>query len=260
LNVVPEVAPTVFREAGHVVLDGALRTAGQLAPDLEVSGVLGIGRRSDALVHAARGAALLVLGRETRTGVERVLTGTTTAAAAAHAACDVVVVPSFWTADEAPGGVVVGVRSEHDAGDVIARAMAEAAWRRCPLTAVTAWHLADAYLDRVEARTHTDEWRTNGLADLEHLVAPLRLSYPDVEVDLDVVHGRPASVLLSASRGADLLVLTRRHFTLPPHERLGGVAHAVLRLSDVPVLVVPSNHSRAESVDLVLEAAGAPQK
>ena len=260
LNVVPVVAPISFRDAGRTVLDNALESVRELAPDLDVSGALEFGGRSSALVAAARDAGLLVLGRETRAGLERVLTGTTTASAAAHAPCDVVVVPSFWTAGDTRGRVVVGVRSAHDAGDVLARGMGEAAWRTCRLTAVMAWRLPDAYLDTIEARTHADEWEANGKADLERLVAPLRPTYPDVEVDLEVIHGRPASVLLSAAQEADLLVVTRRRFTLPPHERLGGVAHAVLRLSDVPVLVVPASHAQAASDDLVLEAAGAPVK
>ncbi len=261
LNVIPVIAPVDFRDAGQELLDAAVEKARGLAPDLDVLGTLAVGRRSDALAESARAAGLLVLGRETRTGVDRFLTGTTTAAAAAHAPCDVVVVPSFWTEPASSRKVVVGVRSVHDAGDAVARAMAEAAWRQCPLTAVMAWHVPDVYLDRIESRTHADEWRANGTADLTGLVAPLRPLHPEVTVDLAVVHGRPAPVLLSAAEDADLLVVTRRHFTLPPHERLGGVAHAVLRLSDVPVLVVPSGHHGADDTpELVLEAAGAPVK
>ncbi len=257
LNVVPAVSPVVFTDAGRVLLDEALVAARELAPDLDVTGVLKVGRRSDALIDAAREAALLVIGRETRTGVERMLTGTTTAAAAAHARCDVVMVPSFWTSRSAPRRVVVGVRSVGEAGEVVRRAAAEAAWRHCPLTAVMAWHVPDLNLDRIEVRTHAEEWERNGLVVLEHLVAPLGLIHPDLDIDLRVIHGRPAAVLLAAAKDCDLLVVTRRHATLPPHERLGGVAHAVLRLSDVPVLVVPSAHAHVEGPDPVLETRGA---
>lgn len=257
LNVVPVIAPQTLRGAGQAVLDAATRTARELGPDLEVTGQLEVGRRSDALVFAARNASLLVLGRESRTGVDRLLTGTTTAAAAAHAPCDVVVVPSFWTGDDARGRVVVGVRSLREAGDVVDHAFAEAAWRGAGLLAVTAWHIPDLYLDKIEARTHASEWVDAGTAELEQLVRPLRQTHPNVEVELRVVHGRPASVLLGASADSDLLVLTRRHASLPPHERLGSVGRAVLRLSDVPVLVVPST-STSETHDLVLEEAGAP--
>jgi nucleotide-binding universal stress UspA family protein len=260
LNVVPAVAPIAFRDAGQEVLDSALAAARELGPDLDVDGALLIGRRANALVDASRDAALLVLGRETRSRIDRLLTGTTTAATAAHASCDVAVVPSFWTQGDEPRRVVVGVRSVTDARAGLARAMSEAAWRGCPLTAVMAWHIPDVYLDRIEARTHAEEWTANGKADLEYLVAPLRATYPDVDVDLEVVHGRPASVLLSAAESSALLVLTRRHFSIPPHERLGGVGHSVLRLSDVPVLVVPSGHERMVTPELRLEAAGAPLK
>ena len=85
LNVIPVIAPVDFRDAGQELLDAAVEKARGLAPDLDVLGTLAVGRRSDALAESARAAGLLVLGRETRTGVDRFLTGTTTAAAAAHA-------------------------------------------------------------------------------------------------------------------------------------------------------------------------------
>ena len=257
LNVVPAVAPQVLRGAGQGVLDTAMSTARELGPDLDLTGQLLVGRRSDAIVSVAKDAELLVLGRETRKGVDRLLTGTTTAAATAHAACDVVVVPSFWTGDHVRGRVVVGVRSVHDAGDVAARGLAEAAWRGVGLEIVTAWHLPDAYLDKIEARSHGDEWVDAGMADLKSLLQPLRASFPDVDVQLRVVHGRPAAVLLDAAADSELLILTRRHAAVPPHERFGGVGRAVLRLSDVPVLVVPSSRT-TEADHLVLEGAGAP--
>jgi nucleotide-binding universal stress UspA family protein len=150
----------------------------------------------------------------------------------------VVVVPSFWTEDRLRR-VVVGVRSGQDARIAVARAFAEAAWRRCPLTVVMAWSLPDPYLDRIELRTHEQDWVTAGTAEIEKLVDPHRSANPDLDVAITVRHGRPASVLLAAADGSDLLVVTRRRFALPPHERLGGVGQALLRASDVPVLVVP---------------------
>jgi nucleotide-binding universal stress UspA family protein len=188
------------------------------------------------------------------------LTGTTTAAVAAHAPCDVVVVPSFWTADHPRGRVVVGLKSRQNAHELLSQAFSEAAARDAALTIVTAWELADPYFDRIELRTHADEWSSNGKQLVMELTQDLRAAHPDVAVEARVVHGPPARVLLTASEDSDLLVVSRRRFAFPPYGHLGGVGHSLLRLSDVPVHVVPYVPEPAEDEDLALEAAGAPLK
>ena len=75
------------------------------------------------------------------------------------------------------------------------------------------------------------------------------------------MHGAPARVLLHASTDSDLLVVSRRRLVLPPYGHLGGVVHDVLRLSDVPVLVVPFVADGTEDLeDLVLETEGVPDQ
>lgn len=260
LTLGPPVALTDFQDAGRAVVAHALQTARDLGPDLEIDTLLLSGERSDTIVSAARDAQLLVVGRETRSGLDRLLTGTTTAAAAAHAPCSAVVVPSWWVGDRSHGRVVVGVKSAHDAEELVEEALAEAAAREASLTAVMAWHIADPYLDRIEVRTHEADWVANGTEELERLLAPARERFPEVPVEVHVVHGQPARVLLDASEHSDLLLVSRRRFALPPYGRLGGVGHSLLRLSEVPVQVVPYAHTVAEGDRLVLEEAGAPLK
>ena len=66
-------------------------------------------------------------------------------------------------------------------------------------------------------------------------------------------------MLLHASADSDLLVVSRRRLTLPPYGHLGGVVHDLLRLSEVPVLVVPFVADRTEDLeDLVLERKASP--
>ena len=256
---------------GASLLDEAAATVRRLAPDLEVVTHFSHGPRASSLVDLTAGAQLMVVGRETRRGLERVLTGATTAAVASRAHCDVVVVPSFWSADHTKGRVVVGVKSRRDSHELLSRAYAEASARGASLTLVTAWELADPYLDRIELRTHADQWRADGQCLLDDLAADWRPAYPDVAVETRVEHGTAATVLLGASADSDLLLVSRRHHALPPLGHLGGVAHAVLRRSDVPVLVVAhpdategSGHGEGstelELDDLTLEEAGAALK
>ena len=141
------------------VLDRAEREAREPSPDLSVSTCLLDGRRVRAIVDAAADAQLVVLGRETRHGLERVCTGSTTAGVASAARCPVIVVPGDWQPREGAGEgrtVVVGIGRVEGAPDLMATAYAWASSRGAPITVVHAWEMADNYLDRIETRTHTD--------------------------------------------------------------------------------------------------------
>jgi nucleotide-binding universal stress UspA family protein len=213
-------------------------------------------------VEAAQDARLVVVGRESQHGLDRILVGAVTAAVAAHAPCDVAVVPSFWTGEHSRGQVVAALKSRSNAHAVLGSAFAQAHALGAGLTVVTAWELPDPYLDRIELRTHSEEWEEEGRRVIEEVATEWRTRYPGVPVEVRVQHGRAAEVLLAASRDSDLLVLSRRHHAVPPYGHLGGVAHAVLRVSDVPVVVVPfaDVHPDAAEDVLLLEESGAPIK
>ena len=186
---VPAVRPAVPSELSvHArrVLDRTAREARELAPGLSVSTVLVDGRRVRAIVDAAADAQLVVVGRETRHGLERVLTGATTAGVASHARCPVVVVPGDWQPGRSAGEggtVVVGIRRVADAADLMATAYAWASSRGASITVVHAWEMADAYLDRIEARTHADEWQALGEQLLGEALGDWRDQHPDVSVE-----------------------------------------------------------------------------
>jgi len=257
LSLGPATPMVDLQKIGAELLADAERTAHDLGPDLEVHSVLTRGERTTGIAKAAAGAQLLVVGRESRRGIERLITGTATASVAAHAPCDVVVVPSFWVDDVTHGRVVVGIKTERNSHELLSQAFGEAASRDASLRLVTAWHLADPYFDSVEVRTHAEDWQREGTERLVELSADWRTTYPDVPVETRVVHGPAARMLLLESAESDLLVISRRRFSLPPYGQLGGVGHDLLRLSDVPVHVVPYVADSAPAdEELVLEAAG----
>jgi nucleotide-binding universal stress UspA family protein len=260
LSLGPAVPMADLQQTGVDLLHEAEQTVRQQAPALEVATVLTRGERTTGVVKAAEDAQLLVVGRESRRGIERMLTGTATAGIATHAGCDVVVVPSFWVDADRRGLVVVGIKHGRDTHELLARAFAEAATRGATLRMVNAWHVSDPYFDTIEFRTHSEDWQNHGIQLLHEISTEARADYPDVPVEARVVHGRPARVLLQESAGSDLLVISRRRLALPPYGQLGGVGHDVLRLSDVPVQVVPYVHDPARQGELVLEEAGAALK
>jgi nucleotide-binding universal stress UspA family protein len=248
-------------EVGVDLIERAGKTVRELAPDLAVATVLTRGERTTEVVKAAEDAQVLVVGRESRRGIERLLTGPATASIAAHAHCDVVVVPSFWVDSYPHGCVVAGVKSSHNTAELLSHAFSEATARHVSLRLVTAWHLADPYSDSIEARTHAADWEQNGKEALAEVTADWRTAFPQVEVEIRVVHGRAARVLLHASEDSDLLLISRRRLALPPYGQLGGVGHDLLRLSEIPVQVVPYVADPVtENEELVLEEAGTPLK
>jgi nucleotide-binding universal stress UspA family protein len=258
----PATRPTLPSELSvHArrVLDRIAREARALAPGLSVSTVLMDGRRVRAIVDAAADAAqLVVVGRETRHGVERVLTGSTTAGVASAARCPVVVVPGDWSPRQGAGDgptVVVGLRRVGDAADLMAAAYTWASSRGASITVVHAWQMADSYLDRIETRTHADDWQARGEQLLGEALGTWRDQHPDVSVQTHVVHGHAASVLAAAAKTADLLVVRRAH-EHRPWDHLGATVRALLLSSPTPVEVVPAHGGPEPDPDLVLEESG----
>ena len=84
-----------------------------------------------------------------------------------------------------------------------------------------AWELPDPYLDRIEARSHADEWHELGQQMLDEALGDWRDRHPHVSIETRVVHGHAASVLVAAAEAADLLVVRRAH-EHRPFDHLGA--------------------------------------
>jgi hypothetical protein len=116
--------------------------------------------------------------------------------------------------------------------------------------------MADPYVDRIEARTHAEEWESLGEQLLDEALADWRRQHPDVPVETRVIHGHAASVLVEAAKGADLVVVRRAHENRP-FDHLGATVRALLLASPAPVEIVPSHAGFRTDADLVLEQSGA---
>ncbi|MFC8597319.1 universal stress protein [Isoptericola sp. NPDC057191] len=248
MNYPREALVDVARE----ILDKAVAAARESAPDLRVDGVLRQGRRVAELVAAAAPGSLLVLGRETRHGIDRVYVGSTTAGVAARATVPVAVVDRDWQPSER-GRVLVGV--EPASAEVLAYAFPLAAARHALLQVRHVWKVPDPYAALDRERAVTGEWVVAATRLLESTVADWRDSFPDVEVEIGVVPGRPAQELVDAAAGADVLVLARRRRDLEHLGRLGPTTRAVLGHAGTPVEVVPLT-GVPKHAPLVLERFG----
>ena len=258
LSIAPMVplAPEDVEGMGQALLDRAEATVRGLAPGLEVESRIEFGSRPIELAHGAADARLLVVGRDGRPLLERAFTGDVAAGVAARSEVPVVEVPADWQPETPRGVVLVGFKSPDHADVLLGDAITLAAEAKAVLVVVHAWKLPGGYDDVITSRVAADEWRDRAMSELETLLAPWCAAYPDVEVEMRVVHDRPAHALALASKEADVLVLVRRAHGVPAAAHLGGTARALLRSADCPVRIVAPDAPPLLPA-LALEDAGA---
>ena len=236
------LTPAELDETAEGILAHSERVARITGPELREIGIrMPRGSRVRGIVDASVDARLLVLGRD-RSFVQRLVSGRTSAGVAERAACPVESVPPDWQDTPRFGAVLVGVRSPVDAVPLLAHAFPVAAGRAARLVVLHAWKLPTGYDDIISSRVALSEWETRTIAELEPLLEPWRTTYPELPVEIRVVHDRPVHALVQASEHADLLIVMRRPHGVAGGFHLGGTARAVLRAAQCTVRVVPPEH------------------
>jgi nucleotide-binding universal stress UspA family protein len=211
-------------------------------PDLVVATEVGEGRASAVLLAAAdsHDAALVVVGATGLGALPRAVLGSTAAELVHDAARPVVVVRGDRTRESARAPVVLGTGGTDAADHAVGFAFEFSARRGCPLHVVHAW--SDSPLDVLatlglwEPGTNTDE-----VADHidEYVLGAERRRHPSVDVDVRVVHDRPARALVEQAAAAGLLVVGSRGRGAVRRALLGSVSHAAIYHAPCPVAVVP---------------------
>jgi len=245
------VAPdAVVRRAGRELLARGETLARRTEPHIDVTTTLLIGSRPEAIVDKAHDADLLVVGALPHDLLGRLWDGSTVTGVAARATCPVAVIPEAQP-DARTHRVVVGLKSTKNLDQLLSAAFAVASQTSSELRIVHAWKLLTPCENAVAERLPTPEFEIEEGRAIEGLLVDLRLAYPNVPVQVDLVHGQPGRVLVEASKDADVLVISR-----PAHggfvHHLGATARAVLRETHCAVLVVPPGDA-----DVPLPYAGA---
>ena len=233
------VAPDAsMHKAAHAVLGQAADLAEATVPGLHVTTTLLLGSRVDALVRHTTDAALLAVGAPPHGLAERLWTGSTVTGAAARVRCPLVIVPPEQGSAPRTGRVVVGLKTTRHAEHLLGAAFAVAQQTQCDLRVVHAWRMLSGYDDMIADRTTRSEKVTELVRSIEDNLIDLRLAYPEVQVEVEVLHRQAAFALTEESEDADLLLISR-----PAHggfvHYLGSTARAVIREARCPVEVVP---------------------
>ncbi|MER7276203.1 universal stress protein [Dactylosporangium sp. NPDC000244] len=187
---------------------------GVCAPSSAAAALLGLG---DA------GARMLVVGNRGAGGLANLLLGSVSQQVATHAKVPVAVVRG--RSDPSFGPVVVGVDGSVSGDHALGFAFEAAQARGRALVAVR------AYAPGIGDDSHER-------AGLEESLATWSAKFPDVPVAKLVAAGRPAEVLVDASRTATLVVVGSRGHGGFSGLLLGSVGQQLMHHADCPVLIV----------------------
>jgi nucleotide-binding universal stress UspA family protein len=206
-----------------------------------------------ALHHAAddADAALIVLGAAHRTGIGRVVPGTTADAVLHAAPCAVAIAPAGYAeaASHEPFGVVAAAVDGGDETERVARvaaAIARRAQGRLRLINVVEWPYRDGPLYAGGGGAGAlRELMGEGADDvLERAAAAAGSGIP---VERRPAEGHVAEALAHQSDGADLLVMGSRGYGPLRRIVLGSATSRILAAAAIPVLIVPRR--TAEELD-----------
>ncbi|MGC4807441.1 universal stress protein [Micromonospora sp. DT233] len=220
------------RQEVEALVDRAVLDAASARPTVIVHGEVLDGPPALVLGERSASAGLLVLGSRGHGGFGGLLAGSTAVSVSAHAHCPVVVVRDGDVATGRTGRVLVGVDGSPTSLLALGFAMERAAQRGVPLQVVRAWEPA------ANGGLAPDNAVAAERAALDEPLARWRETYPDVEVTVDVVTGRPAGALVEASRDAQLVVVGTRGRGGLRGMLLGSVSQQLLQHAHCPVAVV----------------------
>ncbi|MFC3505376.1 universal stress protein [Micromonospora krabiensis] len=242
----PGVAPGVWpdetaRREVEQLVHRAAADAAAAHPDLDVAGEVFDGPPALVLQERSAQADLLVLGGRGHGGFGGLLVGSTAVAVTAHARCPVVVVrspPETAPAAPADGPVVVGFDGSDPSLVALGFAVERAEQREVPLRVVRAWSPSGPPWRGGGAPADQEDALAAERAAVEAALAPVRKTYPGLAVTVDVAAGSPASLLVEASRSAQLVAVGSRGRGGLRGMLLGSVSQQLIQHAIAPVAVV----------------------
>jgi nucleotide-binding universal stress UspA family protein len=195
----------------------------------------------DALLQESQTAAALIVQRRSMSTLSRAFRGDTSHTVAAQAASPVIVVRHDQPGIESRRGIVVGI-SPLSGLRALEVGAAQAAVRKCRLTAVYVWDLqfSPTYGGRVdpdeEELAEAVRWADSVLAEAVAQVAEL---HPDVEFHARTVKGDIENGLLQESEEAELLVVERHRDAQLASIGLGTLIRRLIDQAPCPVMITP---------------------
>lgn len=253
LTLLTVIDPRAARESGateqvaytaaHNLLKAVTRELAVAFPQIEATTRIATGGIVDAVVDAAEGHDLIVLGSHHGASLRETVGGAKGLRVSVSTTVPTVVVPVDWDADRPGSGIVVGVGPDQVSENAIAFGVGEALATGERLELVSAWGLPPLLSRPAEAMG-------GGLAPvgvefqsrLDERVRLLHDAHPGLDVSGRAVEAAsPAAGIVAAARGHQLLVLGTHSRTVLGRALFGSVTHGVLLELDTPTVVVPQS-------------------
>jgi nucleotide-binding universal stress UspA family protein len=193
-----------------------------------------------ALVEAANGAALLVVGARGRGGFRGLLLGSVSQQCLHHAHCPVAVIRTSVPAHaDRVDRILVGIDGTASR-DALCWAVDEAVVRHGSVTAISAWHVPYHSVDPF-AMPLFDPEAFEGFArvEMDDVIDSVDASQLSRPIERVVVSGGAAATILEAAQTADMVVLGSRGRGGFGALLLGSVGQQVAQHASCPVVIVP---------------------
>lgn len=231
--------PAVLQRAGQAATESAKAFAmSEGLPQGRIRTDVLLGNSAAVLTRLSEFADLVVVGRRSASGLERMFVGSTSVAVVGAASCPVVVVSAASNPDPTGSHGVVGVGLESSASSLatIERGFEQAKLRGARLSLI---HIVQPPMGLFGPKLSPSELEQQVVyvrGGIEAMTAELRERYPDVEVSIDVAAGTPINDLVNRSATLDLLVLGVHGSGLPGFT-LGGLTRGLMAHAKCPLLL-----------------------
>lgn len=208
-------------------------------PDLPIEALEVVGDNVKSLL-AHQEDALLVVGTGHRNALSELVLGSTSLGVAMHATSPVAVVPPGSGGGQPHGVIAVAVDGSADSAVAARVACFEARARGARVVAINTWALevVDGYVVTESDAEEFAALQERQRQVTEKALASARRDYADVDLSVEVVHGRAVPTLVARSAEVDLLVLGSRGLGGFAGKLLGSVSQRVLRGAACPVVIV----------------------
>ena len=236
--------------AAKACVDEATKVALNAEPMLRLVAQTACGSAAQTLIGLTAGAQLLVLGGSDKSPLDRAMFGSVSTHVVRHAACPVAVVRGEQGAVGAStlglGPVVVGVDGSAASLGAMEFAMEYASGHHLSVVALQVWstHDTDAFAGQWVL---DDQEQAPMLATVAMSFADLKKRYPDVDVTVEAIYGRPVRELLQRAVLAELLVVGSHGHGYFTGILLGSVSTALVHKASGTVVVVRGELTMAAS-------------